>query len=433
MKLIGMGLLGGFGERLRPLTLKASTRIRVRAEARFLGRPAVRIQLATLKAGGIHDFILASKSREVRFAVRNLVGHGDDWDLTVRYTPPRHDHLDRGAADAVIRAAEHFELQDDLLVFPVDTLLATDLAAAHARHTEQQTLLTVFVANRRAGTLAPGEMALDVAADGRIRGPVPSEASALAQAFGPAWPTQSVPVVTGFYLINARELRQLALNPELARLRRQRLDFSPHLLRWALACGRPVQTWQVDWAADLGQSEQFLSATVGVLDGSAVIPGLSLGPDRQPPQRVFTPTLGGPWPAGWRHLYLGHDTVVGRNCHIEDTYIGDECVIGHHVTLVGAHLDDGVIVGDGAVVTASLLGVKAEVRSSLRHPTRIDHLSAVGDEAVVEAGAQLSEVLVLPKARVPGDVVVHGPAVLRPDMATGADALRIRQLPGTHA
>ncbi len=432
VKLIGMGLLGGFGERVRPLTLKASTRLRVRAEARFLGRPAVRVQLAALRAMHVRDFILVTKSREMRFAVRALVGHGDDWGVSLRYSPPRHDHLDRGSADAVLRAAEHFELSEDLLIFPVDTLVATDLAAAVAHHHETKALLTAFTVMRPAARLAPGDMVATLDEQGGVQGSLPADPSVLARAFGPSWTSRTVSVLTGFYLINAGTLRELALQPDLARLRRQRFDLAPHLLEWAAARGRSVQAWPVDWAADLGQSEQFLAATVAVLSGEAALPGISLGSDRQPPQRLFAPDTGRPWPARWRNVYLGHDTVVGRHCHLENTYVGDECVIGHHVTLIGAHIDDGAVVGDGAVVTESLLGLKAEVRSTTALPTRIEHLTAVGDEAVVESGAQLSEVLVLPRTHVPGGVMVQGPAVLRPDAAAGAEALRIRQLPGSH-
>jgi NDP-sugar pyrophosphorylase family protein len=427
-----MGLLGGFGERVRPLTLKASTRLRVRAEARFLGRPAIRVQLAVLRAMHVQDFVLVTKSRETRFAVRALVGHGDDWGVTLRYSPPRHDHLDRGTADAVLRAAEHFELSDDLLIFPVDTLVATDLAAAVARHHETETLLTALTVTRPATHLGPGDIVARLDDRGGVQGTIPADPAVLAQTFGPSWASRPVPVLTGFYLMNARVLRELALHPDLAKLRRQRFDLAPHLLDWAAAKGRATQAWPVDWAADLGQSEQFLAATVAVLSGEAALPGISLGSDRQPPQRLFAPDASRSWPARWRNVYLGHDTVVGRHCHLENTYVGDECVIGHHVTLIGAHVDDGAVIGDGAVVTDSLLGLRAEVRSTPVAPTRIEHLTAVGDEAVVEAGAQLSEVLVLPRTHVPGAVMVQGPAVLRPDTAAGEDALRIRQLPGSH-
>ncbi len=429
--LIGMALAGGFGERVRPLSLKASGRSRARAEARFMGRPAIRIQLAGLRASGIGDVIVVSKSRESRFAIRSLVGHGNDWDLVIRYTPPRHDHLDRGTADAVIRAAEHFRLMDDLLVFPVDTLLSTDLMAAWAMHRREEALLTLVTVTVMGRELpAQGEV-VRCRRDGAVAEVIPAESGALTERFGPSWPDMKLPLVTGFYFVNAGRLRRMALDPSLARMRQRRLDFDLELVNWAAARGEVVAAWQAPWSADLSDSRAFLNAARDVLAGRSTLTGIPLGPDRQPPQRLFSPDAEARRPASWHNVYLGYDTIVGRNCRLEDTYIGDECVIGHHVTLVGVHLDDGAVIGDGAVLVDSLVGQKAEVGSRPDRPTHIQDLSAVGDGAVVSAGAHLTEVLVLPGARVPGDVAVLGPAVLRPE--TGPDTLRIRQLPSARA
>lgn len=431
MALIGMALAGGFGERIRPLTLKASTRSRARAEARFMGRPAVRIQLSSLRAAGVENVVIVSKSRESRFAIRALVGHGIDWDLVIRYTPPRHDHLDRGTADAVIRAAEHFRLTDDLIVFPVDTLLSTDLRQAWALHQSQEAFLTVVSLPQKGHTLHPQSEVLCWGPDGRLAEMIPASPEALSERFGPTWPMLTLPVSTGFYFVNAGRLRRMALDPSLARQRQRRLDFGRHLVNWAIGHGQSVEVWQAPWAADLGESRAFLDAARDLLAGRATLPGIPLGPDRQPPQRVFSPDPEARRPPSWQNVYLGYDTIVGRNCRIENSYIGDECVIGHHVTLSGVHVDDGTVIGDGAVIMESLLGQKAEVGSSFDRPTYIQALSAVGDGATIMAGARLTEVLVLPGARVPGDVVVEGPAVLRPE--PGPDAVRIRQLPSVRA
>ncbi len=426
-----MALAGGFGERVRPLSLKASGRSRARAEARFMGRPAIRIQLAGLRASGIGDVIVVSKSRESRFAIRSLIGHGNDWDLVIRYTPPRHDHLDRGTADAVIRAAEHFRLSDDLLVFPVDTLLSTDLMAAWAMHRGEEALLTLVTVTVRGRDLLPQGEVILCHRDGSVAEAIPAEPGALADAFGSSWPDMKLLAATGFYFVNAGRLRRMALDPSLARLRQRRLDFGPALVNWACARRETVAVWQAPWAADLSESRKFLNAARDVLAGRATLMGIPLGPDRQPPQRLFSPDAEARRPASWHNVYLGYDTTVGRNCRLEDSYIGDECVIGHHVTLVGVHVDDGAVIGDGAVLMDSLVGQKAEIGSSPDQPTHIQDLSAVGDAATIMAGAHLTEVLVLPGARVPGDVVVEGPAVLRPE--TGPDTLRIRQLPAARS
>ncbi|MGC8489486.1 MAG: sugar phosphate nucleotidyltransferase, partial [Clostridia bacterium] len=319
MALIGMALAGGFGERIRPLTLKASTRSRARAEARFMGRPAIRIQLSGLRAAGVRDVVIVSKSRESRFAIRALVGHGTDWGLVIRYTPPRHDHLDRGTADAVIRAAEHFRLMDDLLVFPVDTLLSANLEEAWATHRQEEALLTLVTVPLRGRDVPPQAEVVCWNPDGGVEAVIPATPDSLQERFGPSWPLLTLAVATGYHFVNAGRLRRMALDPSLARQRQRRLDFGRDLVNWALARGEGVAVWQAPWAANLGESREFLMAARHVLDGRADLPGIPLGSDRQPPQRVFSPDGEARRPSSWHNVYLGYDTIVGRNCRIENS------------------------------------------------------------------------------------------------------------------
>jgi NDP-sugar pyrophosphorylase family protein len=93
--------------------------------------------------------------------------------------------------------------------------------------------------------------------------------------------------------------------------------------------------------------------------------------------------------------------------------VGDECLIGRGVTLENVHLDDGVIIGDGAVIRSSVVGLMAHIHSSLDHPTYIDKISGIGDEAVIEPGSHLEGVLVYPRTTVEPNVHIVGPAVIQ--------------------
>lgn len=415
MNLLGIGLAAGSGERARPLTLKANDYLRSKAAIRFMGCPVIELQLTALRDGGISEYAIVAKGRENRFQIKTLVGYGDFLGIHLRYSSPMHDHLDRGSADATIRLAEAFDLRDDLLIFPVDSLFDLDVQGLWASHRERRNALTM-VTTWVAGLTAVGTYGVVLEdSTGTVTGFLEKPAAeTMEKYFGPLWKDRPVPVNAGLYLVNADLLRRWQYEPQIIQCRQSHLDFGHHLLPWLVASGYPLGTYPARWVGDLGNLSQYLGTMSQILEGEAVVPGLHLGRDDGHGRHIYgLPSTRNPDP-DWQYVRLGRYSVVGQHCVLDHVSIGDECVIGDDVTLRNVHLDDGVMVGPGAIIQSSVAGLMADIRSLETDPTWIGDLSGVGDEVIVETGCRLSQVVVYPRVRVTSGITLEGPLVLRP-------------------
>ncbi len=411
--MIGIGLVAGSGTRARPLTLKTSNYLRSKAAIRFLGRPIIEWQIDSMKADGIDDFVMVARGRENRFQVKTLIGYGEGRGVSVRYSPPILDHLDRGSADATMRTAEYFDLQGELFIFPVDSLIDLDMATLASVHRHRRAAMTIVTTEVLGATAANTYGVLILDDRGRVRNFLEKPSPALLEdQFGPHWATLPLTTNAGFYLTRAEVLREQALHMEIAHMRGNQLDFGHDLLPWLVREDLPVQAFPARWVGDLGSLPQYLESMADLLSGTAMPPGFNLGPDQHPPKHHFGTArpLGSTTP--WDTVRLGRYVHIGPDCHFHNVSIGDECLIGRGVTLENVHLDEGVIIGDGAVIRSSVVGLMATIHSSPDHPTYIEKISGIGDEAVIESGAHLENVLVYPRATVKPNVHIIGPAVV---------------------
>ena len=411
--MIAIGLVAGSGTRARPLTLKTSNYLRSKAAIRFLGRPIIEWQIEAMKADGITDFVMVARGRENRFQVKTLIGYGEHQGVSVRYSPPILDHLDRGSADATIRSTEYFDLQGELFIFPVDSLIDVDMTTLAQVHRHRRAAMTIVTTEVPAAKAANTYGVLILDDEGQVLEFLEKpSAKTLQDRLGPHWATCQVATNAGFYLTNAEVLREQALHMEIAHMRTRQLDFGHDLLPWLVAQDFPVYTFPARWVGDLGSLPQYLDSMVDLLSGEASPPGFDLGPDRHFPSRHF----GDPRPLGhaeWNAVRLGRYVHIGPDCHFRNVSIGDECLIGRGVTLENTHLDDGVIIGDGAVIRSSVVGLMAHIHSSLDHRTHIEAVSGIGDEAVIEPGSYLENVLVYPRTTVEPNLHLIGPAVIQ--------------------
>lgn len=413
--MIGIGLVAGSGTRARPLTLKTSNYLRSKAAIRFLGRPIIEWQIDSMKADGISEFVMVARGRENRFQVKTLIGYGEHHAVSVRYSPPILDHLDRGSADATMRCCEYFDLQGEIFVFPVDSLLDVDMSTLASAHRHRHAALSIVTTEVTGAEAANTYGVLIIDASGRVQEflekPSPKT---LYERFGPHWASRRMATNSGFYLTSAEVLREQAHHLEIVHMRNHQLDFGHDLLPWLVRQGLLVTTFPARWVGDLGSLPQYLNSMHDLLSGMAFPPGFDLGPDRRAPSQIYgvgnlRPLAGLPW----EKVRLGRYVHVGPDCHLNNVSIGDECLIGRGVTMENVHLDDGVIIGDGAVIRSSVVGLMAHIHSSLERPTVIENISGIGDEATIERGVHLDSVLVYPRTTVEPDLHLVGPAVIQ--------------------
>ncbi len=127
-------LAGGFGTRLRPLTLEQPKPI-----VPIFDRPFLYHQIDLLRqVPDIDEVILSLNYRPDR--IEALVGDGADAGLPVRY---RVEPEPLGTGGAIRFAAEG--VTETLLVFNGDVLTGIDLAAVVRRHRERQALATIVL------------------------------------------------------------------------------------------------------------------------------------------------------------------------------------------------------------------------------------------------------------------------------------------------
>src|SRR5206468_12616626 len=91
----------------------------------------------------------------------------------------------------------------------------------------------------------------------------------------------------GFYLLDAGVLRKVAGHPDVAALRRSRLDFGKDLLPWMVQNGYRVHAHTVNRIGDLGNAEDYVETMVDALQGNFGSVTRHLGLPFDPDRRVW--------------------------------------------------------------------------------------------------------------------------------------------------
>src|SRR6266568_5959021 len=143
MDVVGVVLVGGRGERARPITVKARGYLRSKAAMSFCGKRLVVWLLESLRRQGVREFFVIAQGKENRYQTKTLVGHGDELGVNIRYSRVRHDRLNAGSADAMLRSLEYWDIESPALVIPADSLYDFSLSSFLVCHLSRGALLTV--------------------------------------------------------------------------------------------------------------------------------------------------------------------------------------------------------------------------------------------------------------------------------------------------
>lgn len=435
-RVIAVGLSGGPGVRSRPLTLKAPGYLRAKGAVRLLGARVVDWLLNTLRAQGVHDYIMVTKGKENRYQVKRMIGYGDGLGIRVRYSLARHDRLNHGSADATIFNLDYFDVSGEVFVFSTDSLVDFDLAGMLGKHRQAGAILTVLTSQASVSEIAGtyGTMVLDDQSKVVAFMEKPSlEAlkKELAKRGVKVNAATLLPVSAGMYLLDADRVRALAREPELAKMRAVELDFGKHFLPWLVASGLPVYAWPAQAVGDLGNIPAYLSTMKAVLAGkfgdALALLGAPLDAER------------GLWidassldlcPEGCHHslrellergdITVGHSVRIGKyvqvhpGVHLSECNLDDECEVLEGAQVVGSSVGEGTILGPYCVVEDSVAGIMVELESSREQPTRLSGYVAVGDEVVLRAGVQLAgQVHVYPRVKIPPGCRIPAGAEIR--------------------
>ena len=342
-------LAGGFGTRLRPLTLNTPKPV-----VPIFDRPFLYHQIDLLKrVAEVDEIILSLNYRPDR--IEAVLGHGRDAGLPIRYVvEPRP--LGTGGA---VKFAEQY-LDGTTIVFNGDVLTETDLAAVVERHRTRGARATIV--------LAPVE---DPARYGLVETDGDGNVRRFVEKPDPALITCNT-INAGIYVLEPDTFDRIPANTKYSI---ERLYF-PSLVERGEAFAAYVER---GYWLDIGTPAAYQQAHRDMLDGRcrAGCAGLA-GPEETtvsagaavaPTARLVAPSFVGsgatvhPGAEVGPHAVLGSDSVVETAARVRDAVVWPQSVVGAGATLEGAivgrrcrigdhaRLGPGAVLGDDSTLT----------------------------------------------------------------------------------
>ncbi|MFC1430165.1 sugar phosphate nucleotidyltransferase [Streptacidiphilus sp. N1-3] len=412
-----IALAGGRGIRARPMSLNSGDYLRSKAAVSFVGRPLIEWSVLALRGLGVRDYYVLANGRENRAQTKAVLGHGEQWGVTVRYSRARFDRENTGSGQATLRGLDYWDLNGLALVVPTDSIFDFDLAELVRAHRAAGADVTVATVLRPAIEAAGTYGVLEQGRDGSVRRFVEKPSTELACALAGGDPGGLLHTNTGMYLIDCERLRMAAADPALAALARTRLDWGGDLLPYLVAGGHRVLAQPIGRFGDLGNPGSYLDTLREVLLDR--FPLLSAGID--PPvgllagMRIHESSLEMKDPISGRTLAdkisdgsvrigpgvrIGRDVEIGPDVTLEESDIGDGVDLGAGCTLRGVACGDHTVIGPGAQLTDVFLGCMVDVCSTLERPVVLTDYCALGDEVRVPAGTRLRGVHAMPGLRI---------------------------------
>jgi mannose-1-phosphate guanylyltransferase len=323
----GLILAGGKGTRLRPLTLNTPKPI-----VPVANQPFLLYQIDLMRSGGIEDVIL-SLSYQPR-KIEDLLKDGADYGITIRYAV---EGTPLGTAGAFKNAEA--EISATTVVFNGDVLTGLDLSAVIARHRQSGAVATIVltpVENPSAYGL------VETTADGHVKRFIEKP--------GPDEITCNT-VNAGIYVLEPSVLRYI---PKSEPYSFERGLFPALLQNKELVMSYVLEKYWID----IGSPARYLEVHHDILKGrftSRRIPGSAL--DRT--------MLAGNASVDAKSILDAEVTirggvriensVIGRNCKIEDGVQIIDSVIWPGTTLDADSRIEGAIVGKGCYVGRSVV------------------------------------------------------------------------------
>lgn len=350
-------MAGGFGTRLKPLTIS-----RPKPIVPVANRPMMEHIVALLVRHGITDVVSI-----LYFQPEHITSHfGDGAAFGVRMQYVTAD-ADYGTAGAV-RNAEDLVMGERILVISGDVLTDFDLGRALAVHEAREAEATI-VLTAVENPLSYGIVIVDQET-GRIERFLEK----------PTWgEVFSDTINTGIYILEPGALERVPPKTNV--------DFSKDLFPAMLRDGAPLYGHLAEgYWRDIGNIEEYRRAHEDILAGRVRLP--LAGERRELADGLLWGERGAALDRSARAsgtVILGRNVEVEPNVTLHDVVIGANCRIGEGSELRGVVMWDGCTVGKGARVSESVLasGVRVGAGALIREKCIISDGAQVGDFAVV--------------------------------------------------
>lgn len=348
-------LVGGFGTRLRPLTLSCPKPL-----VEFCNRPMIVHQIGALAAVGVSEVVLAinyQPEKMAAFIAEQEAALGIKITVSLESTP-------MGTAGPIKLAEEHLNDGEPFFVLNSDVCCNypfADMIAFQQRTGAAGVLLATGVAE-------PSKFGVIIYdGDGKIERFVEKP-----QKFISRW------INAGLYYLTPSVFDRIELRPTSIEK-----EVFPVMAAEGLLYTMELEGY---WA-DVGQPADYLAGTA-----------LFLAAQRADKARAPDLAAG---PAFVGNVLVDPTATIGDGCLIgPDVVIGPRCVIADGVRLRGSVLLPGAKVGAHSWVSDSIVGW----RSALGQWVRLENKSVLGEEVTISDEIYVNECVVLPNKTVSRDL-----------------------------
>ena len=399
--------VGGKATRLLPLTAETS-----KACIRLLNRPLIEISLLPLARQGIKNFIFGVKGytnyRDLHDYFESGYGFSARYDIKPRVHIKYQPNVDDlGSADSASISMEYYNVKDPVFAVQGDNIFDVNVKELVDFHAKKGAVMTIAL---REVTNVEGYGIADINKDMRIsrfvEKPSPKEApSDLAN--------------TGLYMVSP-EIRKIFKEQGVKQLikERHRLDFGYDFIPYLIGTGRPVYGYTLEGSwYDVGTPRRYLEAMHDMLEGKFASL-TDFGGRISDEKRIW---VQGESSESMKRrqgilkkikegkIEVEGSVLIGRHCEINDgVRIVDSCIdnytkIGKDVEIENSAVMDRVIIGDKAQIKESIVGRHVTVSSSSRKPTKINSLSVIADDVILEQGCTLTATKIYPHQFVRGE------------------------------
>ncbi len=358
----GFIMAGGFGTRIRPLTVNIP-----KPMLPLVTRPVLEHIVRLLQKHGILDIVMLLYYHPEY--IKNYFGNGSDFGVKINYVVPNKD---LGTAGAVRFARDRY--RDDLyLVISGDLLTDFELDKIVDFHKNKGADVTIGL-TRVDNPLQFGIVITDE--DGRI----------VKFLEKPTWgEVFSDTINTGIYMLTDEMLEKVPQDVEY--------DFSKDLFPNLLKDKKKLFGYIAEgYWRDIGNPDAYRFANYDVLDGKVNIkvPGKKLdlvGRD----VRIGEDVIFGKSINFQGTIIIGNNTRIGNNCKIKRSVIGNNCIIEDNVLLDGAILWDNVYIKKGSKVKNAVLmnGVYVEENVTVEEGAVVGDECRIGRESIIKEGIKI--------------------------------------------
>lgn len=337
---------GGFGTRLRPLTINIP-----KPMTPLLNKPILEHNINLLKSHGITDLIIILYYQSE--VIRNYFKDGSKFGVKIKYVKPDADY---GTAGAVNFAAKEQNAADRILIISGDVVMDFDLSRALNFHEEKNSLATIVLTHSD-NPLPYGIVLTD--GDGKITKFYEK----------PAWSEVfSDTINTGIYVLekNVFPLIQEASGGRSA------VDFSKDVFPYILKNNLPMYGYVSEgYWKDVGGLEDYITANLDALSGKVHFPWLS--------EIVKKGNV------------ISKSAKISGGTVIANSVIGEKCSIGEGTSILNSILWDNSSVETNCKLSGAVLCNKVKIKESsiIYDNVFIGENVVVGSGTVINPGVRI--------------------------------------------